>query len=116
MTPEEMKQRTKKFAVRIFKMADSLPRSTASQVVARQILRSGSSVAANYRSACRARSHSEFIAKLGVVEDEADETLFWLEFIVETRLLPAAKLDRLMDEARQLLAIVVASRKTSKGR
>ncbi|HSE49549.1 MAG TPA: four helix bundle protein [Terriglobales bacterium] len=116
MDPAELKQRTRKFAVRVFKMADALPRSAASQVIARQVLRSSSSVAANYRSACRARSHAEFIARLGVAEDEADETVFWLEMIIEAGLLPAAKLVKLMDEARQLTAILVASRKTSKRR
>ena len=116
MDAAELKQRTKKFAVRVFKMAEALPRSAASQVIARQVLRSGSSVAANYRSAYRARSHAEFIARLGVAEDEADETIFWLEMIIEAGLLPAAKLGNLMDEARQLTAILVASRKTSKRR
>ena len=116
VTATELKQRTKDFAIRIFKMADSLPRSTGAQVVGRQVLRSGSSVAANYRAACRARSRAEFVAKLGVVEEEADETLFWFEMLVETGTVPAARLHDLIDEAHQLTAIFVASRKTSKAR
>ena len=95
-------------------MADSLPRTTGGQVVARQVLRSASSVAANYRAACRARSHAEFIAKLGVVEEEADETLFWLEMLVETGTVSEKKMTKLLEEAYQLTAIFVASRKTSK--
>ena len=114
MDPSELKQRTKRFAIRIFKMANSLPRTTGAQVVDRQVLRSASSVAANYRAACRARSHAEFIAKLGVVEEEADETLFWLEMLVETGTVPEERMAELLDEARQLTAIFVASRKTSK--
>lgn len=114
MNSAELKQRTKRFAVRIFNMANSLPRTTGAQVVAKQVLRSASSVAANYRAACRARSQQEFIAKLGVVEEEADETVFWLEMLVETGTVPENKMAKLIDEARQLTAIFVASRKTSK--
>ena len=114
MDPGELKQRTKRFAIRIFRMTNSLPRATGAQVVARQVLRSASSVAANYRAACRARSHAEFIAKLGVVGEEADETLFWLEMLVETGTVPEERMAELLDEARQLTAIFVASRKTSK--
>ena len=114
-TPAGLKERTKEFAVRIVRMADVLPRSTAAQVIARQVLKSGTSVAANYRAACRARSRAEFVAKLGIVEEEADETLFWLELIVAASLLPVRRLQGLLDEAHQLTAIFVASRKTAKG-
>ena len=113
-TPAELKVRTKQFAVRIVAMVDVLPRSTAAKVIANQILRSGTSVAANYRAACRARSRAEFVAKLGIVEEEADETLFWLELIVAASLLPEKRLQALLDEAHQLTAIFVASRKTAK--
>ena len=114
-TPAELKQRTKEFAIRIVRMVDVLPRSTAAQVIARQVLRSGTSVAANYRAACRARSRAEFVAKLGIVEEEADETLSWLELIVAASLLPVERLQGLLDEAHQLTAIFVASRKTARG-
>src|SRR3954465_4215403 len=114
MSANELKQRTKEFAIRIFKMADSLPRSMGAQVAGRQVLRSGSSVAANYRAACRARSRAEFVAKLGIVEEEADETLFWLEMLVATGTVPEPRLKDLIDEAHQLTAIFVASRKTTK--
>jgi len=116
MNSGELKQRTKRFAVRIFNMANALPHTTGAQVVAKQVLRSASSVAANYRAACRARSPQEFIAKLGVVEEEADETLFWLEMLVETGTVSGEKMAGLIDEANQLTAIFVASRKTSKQR
>src|SRR3954464_5760794 len=114
MTANELKQRTKDFAIRIFKMANTLPRSMGAQVVGRQVLRSGSSVAANYRAACRARSRAEFVAKLGIVEEEADERLFWLEMLVESGTVPEPRLRALLDEAHQLTAIFVASRKTTK--
>ena len=113
-TPAGLKERTKRFALRIIAMANALPHSTAGQVIARQVLRAGTSVAANYRAACRARSHAEFVAKLGVVEEEADETLFSLELIVAASMLPAKRLQPLLDETYQLTAIFVASRKTSK--
>jgi four helix bundle protein len=113
-TPAALKARTKQFAVRIVAMADVLPRSTAAKVIANQVLRSGTSVAANYRAACRARSRAEFLAKLGIVEEEADETLFWLELIVATSMLPAKRLQPLLEEADQLTAIFVASRKTAR--
>ena len=93
-------------------MCRALPKSREADVVARQILRSGSSVGANYRAVCRSRSKADFIAKLGVVIEEVDETLFWLELLVDTNILTAKKLSKLMDEANQLTAIFVASRET----
>ena len=83
ITSEELRQRTKAFALRIIKLSESMPKSQASYVIAKQVLRSGTSVAANYRAVCRARSRAEFISKLGVVVEEIDETLFWLELIVD---------------------------------
>jgi len=111
-TPEELRLRTRQFAVRIFRLCRALPKSREADVVARQILRSGSSVGANYRAVCRSRSKADFIAKLGVVIEEVDETLFWLELLVDTNILTAKKLSKLMDEANQLTAIFVASRET----
>jgi four helix bundle protein len=113
MTPDELKDRTKKFAVRIIKLADSLPRSASGRNLAGQITASGTSVAANYRSACKARSKKEFIAKLGIAEEEADETQFWLELISETGLIPPQRLAPLYQEAKELTAILAASRKSA---
>ena len=113
MNEGELKQRTKVFALRILKLVDELPTKVSSRVLANQIARSGTSVAANYRSACRGRSKAEFIAKLGIAEEEADETEFWLELIEGHGLAPAPKLAALRDEAGQLTAILTASRITA---
>jgi four helix bundle protein len=115
MTPEELKARTKRFALRVFKLADSLPNKVSARVLANQIARSGPSVAANYRAACKARSRAEFISKLGVAEEEADETQLWLELIAESGLVPALKLGPLHQEACELTAIIAASRKSAQG-
>lgn len=110
-----MKQRTRSFASRILRLADSLPqRKVSGRVLASQLARCGTSVAANYRAACKARSRAEFIAKLGIVEEEADESQFWLEMIVEHALTPSAKLDPLRQEAREITAIIAASRKSAR--
>jgi len=114
MTEEQLKDRTKQFALRVIKLSSSLPRSREGEVLGRQILRSGTSVGANYRSACRARSTPDFISKLGIVLEEADETLYWLEIITESNLVPAKRLSSLMREADELVAIFVASVVTSK--
>ena len=113
MTPADLKARTKAFALRISTLVDALPKTTQGRAVAGQIFRSGTSVAANYRAACRARSRAEFIAKIGVVEEEADETLFWLEFIVDAGLLDAERIWPLAIEADELVAIMAASRKSA---
>ena len=109
-----MKERTKRFAVRVVKMVDTLPRKMSADVMGRQVLRSATSVGANYRSACRARSREEFRAKLGVVEEEADETMFWMEMLIESELVKAGQLQPLMKEAEEILAITVSSIKTSR--
>ncbi len=111
----DLKLRTKTFALRIFKLVDALPKTVQGRAVASQIIRSGTSVAANYRAACRARSRAEFIAKIGVVEEEADETLFWLELIIDARLLKAKRIRPLMVEADEIVAIMAASRKSAIG-
>ena len=110
---DALKARTKDFAIRIFRPVDALPKSLPGWTVANQIIRSGTSVAANYRAACRAGSRAEFIAKIGVVEGEADETLFWLELVVETGLLPITKLKRLLHEADEIVSIMAASRESA---
>jgi four helix bundle protein len=113
MTERELLQRTKQFALRIFKLVGALPQTIQGRAVAAQLIRSGTSVAANYRAACRARSKPEFVAKLGVVEEEADETAFWLELIIETELLGAAKVKSLLTEANEIVAIMASSKKTA---
>lgn len=110
----DLKDRTKHFALRIIRLVESLPKGKTSDVIGKQLIRSGTSVAANYRAACRARSTADFIAKMGLVEEEADETVFWIELLVETKLMPAARLKDLMGEANEILAIVVSSIKTAK--
>jgi len=116
MNENEMKERTKTFALRIFKLADALPRTRSGNVIGNQIVRSGSSVAANYRALCRAKSRADFINKTSVVEEEADETGFWLEMIVAARLLNAARINPRLQEANELTAIAVATRKTAASR
>src|SRR3954470_11874005 len=116
MNPLELKQRTKTFALRIIKMSRTVPKSDdAGRVMAKQIIRSGTSVAANYRATCRARSKAEFIAKIGTVEEEADETALWLELLAESGIVAARKLSALLQEANDLTAIMAASRKTARG-
>lgn len=113
MTERELLQQTKQFALRIFKVVGALPQTIHGKAVAAQLIRSGTSVAANYRAACRAASKPEFVARLGVVEEEADETAFWLELIVETELLGAAKVRSLLTEANEIVAIIASSKKTA---
>ena len=113
MTERELLQRTKQFALRIFKLVGALLQTIQGRAVAAQLIRSGTSVAANYRAACRARSKPEFIAKLGVVEEEADESAFWLELIMETNLLNATKVEPLLSEASEIVAIMASSKKTA---
>lgn len=109
-----LKRRTKQFALRIMRLVDALPNTMAGRAIGNQIIRSGTSVGANYRAACRGRSKAEFIAKLGVVVEEADECCFWLELIVDGELLPKDKVDPLLLEANELTAIFVSSVKTTK--
>lgn len=113
MNETDLKQRTKAFALRILKLVDEMPSKISGRVLANQIARSGTSVAANYRSACRGRSKQEFIAKLGIAEEESDETELWLELIEEHGLLPGRRLVELRKEAGELTAIFAASRITA---
>ena len=113
MTEREFLQRTKQFALRIFKLVGALPQTIRGRAVAAQLIRSGTFVAANYRAGCRARSRPEFVAKLGVVEEEADETAFWLELIIETGLLNHKKVTPLLTEAGEIVAMMAASKKTA---
>ena len=113
---QDLKQRTKEFALRVIKLFTALPKSTEAQVIGKQILRSGTSVGAQYREACRARSTAEFISKMQSGLQELDETGYWLELLVDGKLVKAARLTDLQDEANQLTAIFVASVKTAKTR
>ena len=108
--------RTKRLAVRIIRITAALPRNEAGRVLGRQIIRSGTSIGANYRAACRARSKAEMIAKLGIVEEEADETIYWLELMVEADLIAESKIAALKQETDEILAMTIASIRTLKGR
>jgi four helix bundle protein len=112
----DLRDRTKRFGLRILKLCDALPKTEAARAIGRQLLRSGTSVAANYRAAGRARSRAEFIAKMGVVVEEADESVFSLDLLVESGMIPKARLDDLVAEANELLSIFVASQKTARGK
>ena len=114
MNAEDIKKRTKAFALRVISLVDSLPKGMTANVIGRQLLRCGTSVGANYRAACRAKSQADFIAKMGIVEEEADECLYWMELLIEARIVGLKKLEPLMKEADELLAITVASIKTAR--
>lgn len=116
MTQDELKRRTKEFALRIIKLTESFPNTFLGRHVSGQLIRSGTSVPANYRAACRARSNADFIAKMGIVEEEADESAFWIEFAVDTTLVKAELVTDFLDESNQLVAIFVSSINTARGR
>jgi len=113
MDQNELKKRTKQFGLRVMKMVAALPQDAVGRAIGNQLIRSGTSVGANYRAACRGRSKAEFIAKLGIVIEEADESEYWMELIIEGELLPSDRVDSLLDEANQLTAIMVATRKSA---
>lgn len=112
----ELRDRTKQFALRVIRLYSALPKSTEAQVVGKQLLRSGTSVAANYREASRARSDAELISKLGIVEQELDESLLWIELLVESGIMQESRLAELRAECEELLCMTVASIKTLKTR
>jgi four helix bundle protein len=111
----DLKARTKQLALRVMKLVDVIPRTIQGRAIAKQIIRSATSVAANYRAACRARSRAKFIAKIGVVEEEADESCFWLELVIDSGLLTEERIRPLLGEAGELVAIKAASRKSAIG-
>ena len=113
--PADLKQRTKDFAIRIVTFYRKLPRNEESRVIGKQILRSGTSIGADYCAACRAGSKAEFIAKIGIVLEEANETAFWLELLLQTKIFPPARINGLLKEANELTSIFVACMRTSKG-
>ena len=114
--PEELRKRTKEFALRTIRLFRALPKTEEARIIGRQVLKSGTSVAANYRATCRARSKAEFVAKIGQVIEEADETAFWLELLIEAQIVPEDRVQNLLSEANELVAIFVASRKTATGK
>ena len=115
MTPAELRLRTKRFAVDVIRFAKTLPLDSVTSVVARQLVRSSSSVGANYRASCRARSRADFIAKISIAEGEADETVFWLELLVEAGVVTEAAASPHLNEGEQLTRIFVASINTARG-
>jgi four helix bundle protein len=114
MNTEELKKRTKQFGLRCIKVAESLPNTRTGDVLSKQLVRSATSVGANYRSACRAQSKPTFISKIAIAIEEVDEAQFWLEMIVEAGLMPQKKLADLMKESDEIVAILTASSKTAK--
>ena len=115
MTPTELKARTKTFALRIIKLTRAIPKDDdAARAISKQIVRSGTSVAANYRAACRGRSKAEFIAKLGTVEEEADESCLWMELIIESGLMEEKLVASLLKEAGEITAIMAASKMSAR--
>ena len=113
-SPEDSKKRTKQFALRIIRLVDSLPERSSTRMIGNQLLRSGTSVGANYRAACRARSPAEFCSKMGIVEEEADESAYWMELLIEGELVREDLLVSLLQESNEIVAMVVASIVTAK--
>jgi len=115
-SPEDLRRRTKAFALRVIKLFRALPKTEEARVLGRQVLRSGTAVAANYRSACRARSRADFISKIGITVEEANETGFWLELIVDAGIIKKSKLESLMVVADELVRIFQSTRTTARSR
>lgn len=115
MNPEQMKARTRAFALRIIRLAESLPNTPTAIAIRNQMLRCGPSVGANYRASCRARSKPDFVAKMGIVEEEADESMFWIELLIDAGIVKRARVSNLLAEADEILSIVVSSIKTARG-
>ena len=112
MDEQEFKRRTKQVALRIIRLVQALPKTKTAQTIRGQLLRCGTSVGANYRAACRGKSAADVIAKLGIVEEEADESIYWLELLAEARILPEPRLQPLMGEMPEIVRMTVASIKT----
>ena len=114
MTPDDMKQRTRQLGVRIVRLVESLPNTRTGDVIGKQLLRCGMSVGANYRSACRARSRPDFTAKMGIVEEEADEVVYWIETLVDSGLVKPKMVESLIHEANEIVAMTVSSIRTAR--
>jgi len=115
MNPEKMKARTRAFALRIIRLAESLPNTPTANTIRNQMLRCGPSVGANYRAACRARSKADFASKMGIVEEEADESVFWIELLIDAGIVKRHRVSDLLVEGDEILSIIVSSIKTSRG-
>ncbi|HEC79107.1 MAG TPA: four helix bundle protein [candidate division WOR-3 bacterium] len=116
MDAEELKKRTKKFALNVIKLVEKFPKTKTGDIIGRQLLKSATSVGANYRSACRAQSHAHFISKISIVEEESDESLYWLELTLESNLAERKIVLDLINEANELTAIFSSSRQTARSR
>ena len=116
MDEKAFKDRTKKLALKIIELVEELPNRKAADVIGRQLLRSATSVGANYRSACRGRSTADVLSKLAIVEEEADESVYWMELLVEAHIIPESRVTELMRETNEIVAMTVASIKTLRGR
>jgi four helix bundle protein len=114
MNREDFKKRTKEYALRVIRLVESLPEDRVSRILGNQLLRAGSSVGANYRSAIRAKSRADFISKMNIVEEECDESLYWMELLIDSGKAPAGRLEELRQEGSEIIAIVVASIKTAR--
>jgi four helix bundle protein len=114
MNTEEMKNRTKAFALEVIRLCEELPEKPTSRVIRNHLLKAGTSVGANYRASCRAKSAADFIAKMGIVEEEADESQFWMELLMASKIVTPLRIELLYKEAGEILAIVVASIKTAR--
>ena len=116
MDANELKQRTKQFSLRVIKLVDALPATRSTNVIGNQLLRAGTSVGANYRAALRGRSRPDFIAKLGIAIEEADESLYWMELLAEAELMTPERLNPLMQEANELISILTTTVKTARSK
>ena len=116
MNEEQFKVRTRQLALEIISLVESLPRNRTADVIGRQLLRSGTSIGANYRAACRGKSKADVISKLAIVEEEADETIYWLELLIESKIVEPSRVDSLMKETNEIVAMIVASIRTLRGR
>ena len=116
MNEQEFKNKTKQVALRVIRMVESLPNNRTADVISKQLLRSATSVGANYRAACRAKSTADILYKLAIVEEEADESLYWMELLIDSGLVPSNRLTELMNEMNEIVAMTVASIKTLRTR
>lgn len=116
MTKSELLQRTKSYALRVIRVVQALPRTDVARILGQQLLRAGTSVGANYRAACRARSGPDFVNKLKIVEEEGDESLYWMELLIESGSMPSRRLAALLREGDEIVAVVVSALKTLRSR
>ncbi|HTG17769.1 MAG TPA: four helix bundle protein [Blastocatellia bacterium] len=115
MNPDDMKKRTKAYALAIIRFVQTLPATPTARLIGNQLLKCGTSVGANYRASCRAKSRADFIAKMGIVEEEGDESLYWMELLVDSGIVSSSAVAELCDEGDQIVAIVVSSINTARG-